>query len=247
MSKRNGDFRSKIDSILSEGADSDAAQDAGEGSSLDATLSGDQTVRLRRPAEGEADSLTRLVSPTTETKLDQIDIARVTVPSHHSLAPTNLEELAASISQRGILMPLLLRPSGNGYEVVDGGKRLIAARALGMLTVPAVVRELTDDEVAAAMAERTADTAAAVAAAEAAAEKAASEARVAAEARAVAEKAEAERVAAERAEAERVAAERAEAAERAAEEERVAEKATAAAKEGRGREGISKEGCCGEG
>ena len=177
MSKRNGDFRSKIDSILSEGADSDAAQDAGEGSSLDATLSGDQTVRLRRPAEGEADSLTRLVSPTTETKLDQIDIARVTVPSHHSLAPTNLE-LAASISQRGILMPLLLRPSGNGYEVVDGGKRLIAARALGMLTVPAVVRELTDDEVAAAMAERTADTAAAVAAAEAAAEKAASEARV---------------------------------------------------------------------
>ena len=127
------------------------------------------------------DALTRLVSPTTETKLDEIDIARVSVPTHHSLAPTNLTELAASISRRGILMPLLLRPSGDGYEVVDGGKRLIAARALGMRRVPAVVRELTDDEVAAAMAERAGVTVGGVAAAEAAAEKAAAAARAATE------------------------------------------------------------------
>ncbi|MFY9615715.1 MAG: ParB N-terminal domain-containing protein, partial [Candidatus Dormiibacterota bacterium] len=167
MSKRKGDFRSKIDSILSEGADGGGdPKKSADGNSLDAMLIGgagagspDETIRIPRASAARNDSpddaLTRLVSPTTETKLDQIDIRKVSLPVHHNLGPTNLQELAASISQRGILQPLLLRPIDGGFEVVDGGKRLIAARALGIKTVPAVVRELSDEEVEATLAEQT--------------------------------------------------------------------------------------------
>ena len=52
-----------------------------------------------------------------------------------------------SISQYGILSPLILRPmEGGGYEVISGHRRLHAAEQAGMETVPAIVRELNDDE-----------------------------------------------------------------------------------------------------
>ena len=52
-----------------------------------------------------------------------------------------------SISQYGILSPLILRPmEGGGYEVISGHRRLHAAEQAGIETVPAIVRELNDDE-----------------------------------------------------------------------------------------------------
>ena len=52
-----------------------------------------------------------------------------------------------SISQYGILSPLILRPmEGGGYEVISGHRRLHAAELAGIETVPAIVRELNDDE-----------------------------------------------------------------------------------------------------
>ena len=56
------------------------------------------------------------------------------------------ERLIQSIQAHGVLVPLLLRPGKNGVmTVVDGNKRLAAAQALKLQTVPAVVRELDDD------------------------------------------------------------------------------------------------------
>ena len=52
-----------------------------------------------------------------------------------------------SISQYGILSPLIHRPmEGGGYEVISGHRRLHAAELAGIETVPAIVRELNDDE-----------------------------------------------------------------------------------------------------
>jgi len=59
-----------------------------------------------------------------------------------------LQDLADSILQLGILQPLVVRPQGAGYELVCGGRRLRAAHLAGLTTVPVVVRELEDDEVA---------------------------------------------------------------------------------------------------
>ena len=59
-----------------------------------------------------------------------------------------LAELADSISQNGILQPLLVRPIfGGGYQIVAGERRWRAARMAGLTTVPAIIRELDDEQV----------------------------------------------------------------------------------------------------
>ena len=58
----------------------------------------------------------------------------------------SLEELMESIRCYGVLSPLLARPKGEGYELVSGHRRRLAAQKLGLEAVPVLVREMTDDE-----------------------------------------------------------------------------------------------------
>jgi ParB family chromosome partitioning protein len=60
--------------------------------------------------------------------------------------PATIQELAASIRERGVLQPVLLRPSGDGYQIVAGERRFIAAREAGFTSIPAIIRPLTDRE-----------------------------------------------------------------------------------------------------
>ena len=58
-----------------------------------------------------------------------------------------LNELADSIAAHGVLQPLLIRPTKNGmYQIVAGERRWRAARLAGLTEVPALIRELTDEE-----------------------------------------------------------------------------------------------------
>jgi ParB/RepB/Spo0J family partition protein len=60
-----------------------------------------------------------------------------------------LAELQASIADKGVLEPLLVRPAtspGGAYEVMAGARRLRAAKAAGLDVVPCLVREATDAE-----------------------------------------------------------------------------------------------------
>lgn len=57
-----------------------------------------------------------------------------------------MDELVESIRVHGVLSPLLARPKGESYELVSGHRRRLAAQKLGLPTVPALVREMTDDE-----------------------------------------------------------------------------------------------------
>ena len=57
-----------------------------------------------------------------------------------------ISALADSIKQHGILQPLLVRPYGNGYQIVAGERRWRAARMLGMSEVPVQIKDLTDSE-----------------------------------------------------------------------------------------------------
>jgi ParB family chromosome partitioning protein len=57
-----------------------------------------------------------------------------------------LETLAASIRQRGLLQPLLVRRVPNGYELIAGERRLRAAQRAGLESVPVVVREADPQE-----------------------------------------------------------------------------------------------------
>ncbi len=60
-----------------------------------------------------------------------------------------LGDLAASISQHGVLQPLLVRPLPNGrYSLVAGERRWRASRMAGLTEVPVVIREMTDQAAA---------------------------------------------------------------------------------------------------
>jgi len=58
-----------------------------------------------------------------------------------------LNDLADSIKQVGLLEPLIVRPVGDGYEVVVGERRYRASQQIGLKNVPVVVRQYSDEEV----------------------------------------------------------------------------------------------------
>ena len=59
----------------------------------------------------------------------------------------SLQELAESIRRQGILQPLLVRPVGNGYQLVAGERRWRAAKLAGLGKVPVVIRVMDDRDV----------------------------------------------------------------------------------------------------
>lgn len=57
-----------------------------------------------------------------------------------------LDELTASIKEYGVIEPIIVKRSIKGYEIVAGERRSLAARKAGLETIPAIVRDFTDDE-----------------------------------------------------------------------------------------------------
>jgi ParB family chromosome partitioning protein len=58
-----------------------------------------------------------------------------------------LDNLAASIREHGVIQPLVVSPGKNGiYVLIAGERRLQAARKAGLKTVPVVVRQATDQQ-----------------------------------------------------------------------------------------------------
>lgn len=81
--------------------------------------------------------------------LKTVAIADITVsatnPRNH-YDETALKELSQSIEQIGVLQPVLLRPKGKKYELVCGERRYRASKMAGKKTIPANIRDLTDEE-----------------------------------------------------------------------------------------------------
>ena len=57
-----------------------------------------------------------------------------------------IEELAASIRNQGIIQPLVVRPKGDGFELIAGERRWRAAMKAGLNRVPVVLRDASDHE-----------------------------------------------------------------------------------------------------
>ncbi len=57
-----------------------------------------------------------------------------------------MDELVESIRENGILSPVVVRPLDDGYELISGHRRTHAAKRAGLASVPAVIRDLSDDE-----------------------------------------------------------------------------------------------------
>jgi ParB family chromosome partitioning protein len=57
-----------------------------------------------------------------------------------------LEELASSIKSYGVFQPIIVKKSIKGYDLVAGERRLRASKLAGLTTIPAIVRDFSDDE-----------------------------------------------------------------------------------------------------
>lgn len=94
-----------------------------------------------RPADGKADT----------GGVREIEIGRIhpnpAQPRVH-FDDEALADLARSIEARGVLQPILLRPTASGFEIVAGERRWRAAQRARLHTIPAIVREIDDTSTA---------------------------------------------------------------------------------------------------
>ena len=87
---------------------------------------------------------------TRKPKVEELPLSELTPFKNHPFKVKNdaeMAELMKSIADAGVLSPALARPlPGGGYELISGHRRLAACKALGMDTMPVIVRKLTDEE-----------------------------------------------------------------------------------------------------
>ena len=87
--------------------------------------------------------------PATESSTE-IDVDMIHVFKNHPfkvLDDEKMSDLVESIRVNGILSPVLVRPDGeDSYEMISGHRRMHAAKIVGLTSIPAIVREMSDDE-----------------------------------------------------------------------------------------------------
>ena len=100
-------------------------------------------------------SIDELLGVVNEESAMEIEIDKIKSFSGHPfkvIDDEKMQDLIESISESGVLIPVLIRPDQNdGYEMISGHRRMHAAQKAGLITIPAIVREMTDDEAVIAM------------------------------------------------------------------------------------------------
>ena len=95
-------------------------------------------------------SVEELLGVSNEESAMDIEVVKIQPFRNHPfkvIDDEKMEDLVESIRANGILSPVLIRPIGNDvYEMVSGHRRMHAAILLGMDRIPAIIREMTDDE-----------------------------------------------------------------------------------------------------
>lgn len=95
-----------------------------------------------------------LCVPDTEGTID-IDVKAIYPFENHPFKVVDddkMDELVESIKLNGVLTPVLVRPDDEGtYEMISGHRRLHAAKRAGLRKIPAIVKEMTNDDATIAM------------------------------------------------------------------------------------------------
>ena len=100
--------------------------------------------------EGSELSKTRQRSDSTELK--HLPIEKI-IPNQFQprmlFSEVELEELSDSIRQHGVLQPVIVRQTSQGFELIAGERRWRASQTVGLQLIPAIIRDLQDHQVAA--------------------------------------------------------------------------------------------------
>ena len=106
--------------------------------------------KLRAGQKIKLKSVEELLGVSNEESAMDIETVKIRPFKNHPfkvIDDDKMQDLVESIRANGILTPVLIRPIGNDlYEMVSGHRRMYAACTLGMECVPAIIREMTDDE-----------------------------------------------------------------------------------------------------
>ena len=100
-------------------------------------------------------SIDELLGVVNEESAMEIEISKIHPFKNHPfkvLDDEKMQDLVESVKINGVLTPVLLRMDENEeYEMVSGHRRMHAAQLAGLTTIPAIVRELSDDDAIVAM------------------------------------------------------------------------------------------------
>ena len=95
-------------------------------------------------------SIDELLGVVNEESAMEIEISKIHPFKNHPfkvLDDEKMQDLVESVKINGVLTPVLLRMDENEeYEMVSGHRRMHAAQLAGLTTIPAIVRELSDDD-----------------------------------------------------------------------------------------------------
>lgn len=123
----------------------------GLGRGLEALLGDDEANFALDEGNSNIDTLLENTVFKTDVK-NEIELSKIERCSFQPRMEFNqeaLEALSASIKEKGILQPILVRKKENKddeYEIIAGERRFLAAKLAGLKTIPAVVRNLNDSE-----------------------------------------------------------------------------------------------------
>lgn len=96
-----------------------------------------------------------LLGVVNEESAMEIDIASIHPFAGHPFKVVDdekMQDLVESVRGNGVITPVLIRPAENNqYEMISGHRRMHAAELAGLSTIPAIVRDMTDDEAVIAM------------------------------------------------------------------------------------------------
>lgn len=90
-----------------------------------------------------------IIDNTKDNEIKEInldDIRRNPYQPRKTFDENALKELASSIKEHGVVQPVIVKKSVKGYELIAGERRTRAARMAGLETIPAIIRDFTDQE-----------------------------------------------------------------------------------------------------
>lgn len=100
-------------------------------------------------------SIDEMLGVLNEESAMEIEISRIHSFKDHPFKVFDdgkMQDLVDSVKENGVLTPVLIRPTANDqYEMISGHRRMHAAAIAGLTTIPAIIRELSDDEAVIAM------------------------------------------------------------------------------------------------
>ena len=89
-----------------------------------------------------------ILETTKESDIREISVDEIRTNPYQPRKTFNqeaLEELAESIKNYGVFQPIIVKPSIKGYDLVAGERRLRASKMAGLSTIPAIVKEFSDE------------------------------------------------------------------------------------------------------